>query len=149
MNKQQVWHKTHKSLMLPNCKCVKNKWVFKIKHNDVCWACLVTCRYSQVPGVDFSKNYSLEVNDITFCTLLLMVLHFSYLAKIVDIGNTFLYGDLEEEIYMECPHGISNKQKDVCIILKKCIYSLVQVARQYYKKAIKIFQEFGICRMQC
>ena len=32
MNKQQVWHKTSKTLMPPNQRCVKNKWVFKIKH---------------------------------------------------------------------------------------------------------------------
>ena len=33
MNKQQVWHKTTKSLMPPNRHCIKNKWVFKIKRN--------------------------------------------------------------------------------------------------------------------
>ena len=53
MSKQQLWHKTKKSLMPPNQRCVKNKWVFKIKHNSVYQACLVACGYSQVPGVDF------------------------------------------------------------------------------------------------
>ena len=33
MNKQQVWHKTGKILMPPTWGCVKNKLVFKIKHN--------------------------------------------------------------------------------------------------------------------
>ena len=36
-----------------------------------------------------------------------MVLHFGYLAKIVDVSTSFLYRDLEEEIYMECPQGMS------------------------------------------
>ena len=76
MNKQQVWQKTTKSLMPANRRCVKNKWVFKIKRNGMYWARLVACGYSQVPGIDFSENYSLVVNDVTFCIMLLMVLHF-------------------------------------------------------------------------
>ena len=35
MNKQQVWLKTSETLMPPNQWYVKNKWVFKIKHNGV------------------------------------------------------------------------------------------------------------------
>ena len=73
-------------------------------------ACCVACGYSQVPGVDFSENYSPVVNDITFCILLLTVLHFGYSTKIVNLETGFLYRDLEEEIYMECPQGMSNMQ---------------------------------------
>ena len=76
--------------------------------NSVYQACLVACRYSQVPGINFSENYSPVVNDITFRILLLMVLQFGYSAKIVDVETAFLYGDLEEEIYRECPQGMAN-----------------------------------------
>ena len=89
----------------------KNKWVFKIKCNSVYWVCLMACGYSQIPDVNFSKNYSPVVNDITFCILLLMVLHFGYSAKIVNIETVFLYRNREEEIYMECPKGMSNVKK--------------------------------------
>ena len=106
-------------------------------------ACLVACGYSQVPGVVFSENYSPVINDITFHILLLIVLHFGYLAKIVDVKTAFLYGDLEEEIYMECPQGMKGVKKDDCIILKKCIYGLIQAARQYYKKAVEILKSSG------
>ena len=126
MNEQQVWHKTSKSLMPPNCRCLKNKWVFKIKHNGMYHAHLVECGYSQVPGIDFLDNYSPVGNDVTFRILLLMVLHFSYLAEIVNIETVCLYSDLEEEIYMECPQGMSSIKKDDCIILNKCIYGLVE-----------------------
>ena len=61
----------------------------------------------------------------------------------VDIKTAFLYGDLEEEIYMECPQGMSDIGKDDCIIFNKCIYGLVQAARQYYKKAVKILKNLG------
>ena len=89
--------------MPPNPRCLKNKWVFKIKHNSVYWMCLIACRYSQVPEVNFSQNYSPVVNNMTFCVLLLMVLHFGYSAKIVDVETAFLYGDLEEESIWSTP----------------------------------------------
>ena len=129
--------------MPPNRQCVKNKWVFKIKCNGVYRVHLIACRYSQVLGIDFSENYSPVVNNITFCILLLMVLHFGYSAKIVDIKTAFLFGDLKEEIYMECPQGMANVKKDDCIILNKCIYGLVEAAHQYYKKAIEILKSSG------
>ena len=102
----------------------------------------MACRYSQLPGIDFSENYSWVVYDVTFCILLLMVLHFGYLAKIVNI-ETSLYRDMEEEIYMECSQGMSNMQKDNCVILNKWTYGLVQAARKYYKNAFKILMKLG------
>ena len=75
MNKQQVQHMSSKSLLSPNCRCVKNKCV-KIKCNGVYRACLIACRYSQIPVIDFSENFSLAVNDVNFCVILLVVLHF-------------------------------------------------------------------------
>ena len=129
--------------MPPNQRCVKNKWVFKIKCNGVYGVYLIVCGYSQVPGIDFSGNYSPVVNDLTFCVLLLMVLHFGYSAKIVDIETAFLYGDLKEEIYMECSQGKSNVKKDDCIILNKGFYGLVQAACQYFRKAVEILKSSG------
>ena len=112
MKKQQVWQKTSKTLMPPIQQCVENKWVFKIKRNCVYQACLVACMYSLVPDINFPENYSPVVNDITFHILLLMVLYFGYLAIVADVETAFLYGDLEEEIYMECPQGMANVKEE-------------------------------------
>ena len=117
MNKQQVWQKMLKSLKLPHCRCIKNKWVFNIKRNGVYQVHLVACGYSQIPGVNFCENYSPVVDDITFSILLLMVIHFRYSAKIVDVETAFHYRELEEEIYIECPQSMSDTEKDDCIIL--------------------------------
>ena len=53
--------------------------------------------------------------------MLLMIFHFGYWAIIVDIET-------------------ANVKKDDCVILNKCIYGLVQAARQCYKKAIEILK---------
>ena len=93
----------NKNLMLPNCRCIKNKSAFKIKCNGVYQAHLIICRYSQASGMDLSENYSPVVNDITFCFLLLVVIYFRYLANIVNVETTFLNGDLEKEISCGMP----------------------------------------------
>ena len=59
-----------------------------------------------------------------------MVIHYGLSAKIVNVETTFLYRDLEEEIYKECPQGMLNVGKDDCIIWKKYIYSLVQAVQR-------------------
>ena len=53
----------------------------------------------------------------------------------MDVKTAFLRGDLEEEIYMEQPEGfeVKGKQNPVCK-LKKSLYGLKQVLRQWYKK---------------
>ena len=67
---------------------------------------------------------------------------FGLSAKIVDVETAFLYGKLDEEIYMECPPGMKSKADEI-LILGQCIYGLVQSARQYHKKAVEILQKIG------
>ena len=42
------------------------RWVFKVKRNGVYHARLVAKGFSQIPGMDFTDNYSPVVNDVTF-----------------------------------------------------------------------------------
>jgi len=51
-------------------------------------------------------------------------------------------GELEEEIYMECPPGMG-ALPDECLRLLKCIYGLVQAARQFYKFWASIMVKLG------
>ena len=45
---------------------VRCRWVFKVKHNCVYHARLEAKGFSQIPGMDFTDNYSPVVNDVTF-----------------------------------------------------------------------------------
>ena len=71
------------------------------------------------------------------------MIYFGLEAKIVDVEMAFLYGELEEEIYMKCPQGMQDATKDDVLLLTACIYGSVQAARQYYKKVVKILKEIG------
>ena len=143
MDTRKVWTKIPKNEMPKDRRCVKCKWVFKIKRNGVHRARLVACGYSQVPGVDYTDNFAPVINDITFRILLIVVLLFGFETKIVDVETAFLHGELEEDIYMECPPGLEGCGKEDCLRLNKSIYGLVQGARQFWKKLVEILTDGG------
>jgi Reverse transcriptase (RNA-dependent DNA polymerase) len=61
---------------------------------------------------------------------------------VVDIETAFLHDNLNEEIYMHVPQGLSvgtNKK----LILQKTIYGLVQRARKFYEKLIEVLMLLG------
>ena len=61
-------------------------------------------------------------------------------AEIVDIETAFLYGNLEEEIFMKQPQGLkymeseSDTDNEHVLVLKQSIYGLVQAARKFFNK---------------
>ena len=70
-----------------NQRCVKSNRVFKIECNNTVCARLVDCGYSQIPGVDFTSNYSPVVNDVTFRLLHLAIIVFGLTGQIALRGH--------------------------------------------------------------
>ena len=75
-----------------------------------------------------------------------MWIKYGWEAEIIDIKTAFLYGNLEEEIYLKIPNGYekytSKKiDKNDCLILDQAIYGLVQAVRQFFKKMIKVLEK--------
>ena len=65
----------------------------------------------------------------------------------LDVKKPFLHGDLDEEIYMEQPHGFEAKGKEYIVcILNKCLYGLKQAPQQWYLKFNSFMHEHGYSR---
>ena len=144
MNQRGVWKKIYRRDMPPDRRCVKSKWVFKIKRNGTFRARLVACGYTQIPGIDFAENYAPVISDVTWRIMLVAMLIWNLEGILIDVECAFLEGDLEEEVYMECPEGLENSDKiKECLKLEKSIYGLVQSARQWWKKFVKILRQIG------
>jgi Reverse transcriptase (RNA-dependent DNA polymerase) len=137
-----VWQKIKKALVPKGHQCVKHKWVFDIKRNGVFRAQSVACGYSQVIGVDFTEVFSAVVHDVSFCLMIIMRMIFKRKAMIMHVEVAFLNGDLDEEIYMECPKGLEHEEEE-CLILLKALYGLVQAARQFFLKLCDIRKNIG------
>jgi hypothetical protein len=106
---------------------------------------LLTCGYSQIPGVDFKENFAPVVNDVSFRIILSAKLLWDLQASIVDVETAFLHGDLQEEIYMNFPKGMS-QDDDNCLLLKKTIYGLVQSSREFYNKLLSTLKSMGFTK---
>lgn len=53
----------------------------------------------------------------------------------MDVKTTFLHGQLEERVYMCQPEGCEEKgREDMVCLLKKFLYGLKQLPRQWYKR---------------
>ena len=144
MNNRNVWRNYKRHDLPHNRRCVKCKWVFKIKRNGVFRARLVACGYTQVPGIDFTENYAPVINDVTWRILIVAMLLWNLEGILIDVECAFLEGELEEEVYMNCPEGLEGVDDSIdCLRLNKSIYGLVQSARQWWKKFVKILRELG------
>jgi hypothetical protein len=143
MINRKVWTKIKRAKIPPGRRCVKHKWVFKIKRNGIHQARLVACGYSQIPGIDHDEVYAPVVNDVTYHIVLLCMLIWKVAGKIVDVETAFLHGDLDGiEIYMDCPQGLEHEPDD-CLLLNKTIYGLAQSARQFFKKLTTCLKSLG------
>lgn len=123
-------------------KTVKCKWVFKRKLaadgsvGDF-KARLVAKGYSQIAGVDYKETFAPVAQMNTVRALFAMVNQFNLELAQFDVKTAFLYGDLEETIYMDFPEGYPNPKNKVCKLVKS-LYGLKQSPRQWNLK----FKEF-------
>ena len=57
----------------------------------------------------------------------------------IDVKNTFFYGELNKDVFMNHPQGFVSKEftHHVCQ-LKKALYGLKQAPRAWYRKNLQI-----------
>ena len=140
MIERGVWRKTDRKKIPNNRRLIGKKWVFKIKRDGTYRARLVALGYSQIPGVDYTDNFAPVAHDVSFRIALARMMVEKLDSLVMDVETAFLYGDIEEEIFMKSPIGMEEidpgSSPEDCYQLKKGIYGLCQAARQFWKKFV-------------
>ena len=135
-----VWRKIDKVKIPENRRLIGNKWVFKIKIDGTYRARLVALGYSQIPGVDYTDNFAPVAHDVSFRIALARMMVEKLDSLVMDVETAFLYGDIEEEMFMKSPVGMEEidpgSSPEDCYQLKKGIYGLCQAAKQFWKKFV-------------
>ncbi|KAK4388589.1 Retrovirus-related Pol polyprotein from transposon TNT 1-94 [Sesamum angolense] len=147
---------TWKHVEVPhNADVVACRWVFTLKFLvdgtlERYKAHLVAKGFTQTYGLDYFEIFSPVAHLNSIRVLFSFTVNLNLLMYKMDIKNAFLYGDLNETIYMEQPPGYvaqGEKQRTVCK-LKKAIYGLKQSPRAWFDKFSRIIGEFDSSHCQ-
>jgi len=139
-----------------NRRAIQCKWVFKKKYDTLgnvqrFKARLVAKGYSQRSGIDYKETFS-PVVRMDSTRLLLAIAAERDLEMIhFDIKTAFLYGKIEEEVYMTQPEGFTTGDKRVCRLIKS-LYGLKQAPRAWnvcFTKFLKQFQLEPLVKDSC
>ena len=129
-------------------KIIKNRWVFDQKTDGRKKAQLVAKGFSQVEGVDYDEIFSPVVHFETVRMMLALAALEDWHITGLDVKTAFLYGELDEELYMEQPEGFKAKgQENKVLRLKRAIYGLKQAALAWWKALDKSMAAMGCKRL--
>uniref|UniRef100_A0A2N9G9W6 Reverse transcriptase Ty1/copia-type domain-containing protein n=2 Tax=Fagus sylvatica TaxID=28930 RepID=A0A2N9G9W6_FAGSY len=122
------------------------KWVFVRKRNEKneiirYKARLVAQGFSQRPGIDYEETYSPVMDAITFRFLISLVVTENLDMRLMDVVTAYLYGSLDNDIYMKIPEGYkmpeaynSKSRNMYSIKLQRSLYGLKQSGRMWYNR---------------
>jgi hypothetical protein len=130
------------------------KWVFKIKYNsqnvpERYKARLVAKGFDQEEGIDYKETFSPVVKVQSIRLLLAISVNEGLFVHHVDISTAFLYGILDEDVYIEPPQGLRKKlEQNQVLKLNKALYGLKQASRSWNKTIVSFFQELNLKQLQ-
>ena len=94
MIRRGVWQHLQKNTIPENRRLIGAKWVFKVKHGGTYRARCVALGYPQIPGVDYTENFSPVVNNVTLREALIIILQKRWSRRNLEVETEFLDGDL-------------------------------------------------------
>ncbi|GJW09074.1 putative ribonuclease H-like domain-containing protein [Tanacetum coccineum] len=138
---------------LPNGKrAIGTKWVFRNKKDEKGIvlrnkARLVAQGYTQEEGIDYDEVFA-HVARIEAIRLFLAYASFmGFIVYQMDVKSAFLYGTIDEEVYVCQPPGFEDPQfPDKVYKVEKALYGLHQAPRAWYETLSTYLIENGFRR---
>ena len=151
LKENDTWSETK----LPDGKStIKTKWIFKIKRDcrnnpERFKARLVAKGYDQEKGRDYNETFSPVVKHQSFRLILAIAINENLLVHHIDISTAFLYGKIDEEVYIEPPDGLKDKFKEnVVLRLNKALYGLKQASRSWNKTLVNFLVQLNFKQLK-
>ena len=100
--------------------------------------------FKQIHGIDYDETFSPVAMVKSIRIFLAIVAYFDYEIWKMDVKTAFLYGSLEDDVYMIQPEGFVDPKfaKIVCKLLLS-IYRLKQASRRMNIHFDETIKEFG------
>ena len=126
------------------CKVINNCWVFNIKPNGCKHTHLIAKGFSQVEGIDFDQVFSPVIQFETVHLMLALASIKNWHIEGLDVWSAYLYGKLDEEIYMKQPEGFAVKWQEHKVLHLKCaLYSLKQGGLAWWETLNESMKDLG------
>ena len=133
----------HTKGLVPNTdvpRVFQCKWVFRTKSKedgslDKYKARLVAKGFQQTVGIDFSETFSPVVKAPTVRIVFTLAVSKGWDIQQIDINNSFLNGELQEDVYMSQLEGFVDPTRPSYVCkLWKALYGLKQAPRAWLDK---------------
>ena len=95
---------------------------------------LVILGNHQVAGIDYNETFAPVAKMVTARDFLAVAAAKEWELHQMDVHNAFLHGDLNEEVFMKLPPGLSVNHPGQACRLKKSLYGLRQAPRCWFSK---------------
>ncbi|CAL8130910.1 unnamed protein product [Prunus armeniaca] len=122
----------------PSQNLVGCKWVFRIKHHSDGFierykARLVAKGFHQHSGIDYTETFNPIIKPTIIRTILNLAISCGWSLRQLDVKNAFLYGFLQEDVYMSQPHGFIDPTRPSYVCkLHKALYGLKKAPRAWF-----------------
>ncbi|CAI7769334.1 unnamed protein product [Closterium sp. NIES-53] len=103
---------------------------------------LVIKGFQQREGIDFQEVFAPVAKAPTLRLFLAAAAICGWKVEQMDVKTAFLYGVVDEEIYMKQPEGCDDGSGRVCR-LNKAIYGLKQAPRCWYARLVEALEALG------
>ncbi|CAI7900049.1 unnamed protein product [Closterium sp. NIES-53] len=131
----------------PGRKALDSMWVLRMKTDaegrlERRKTRLVIKRFQQREGIDFQDVFAPVSIAPTLRLLLAAAAVCGWKVEQMDVKTAFLYGVVDEEIYMKQPEGYDDGSGRVCR-LNQAIYGLKQAPRCWYARLVEALEALG------
>ncbi|GKC73687.1 putative ribonuclease H-like domain-containing protein, partial [Tanacetum coccineum] len=133
-------------------KAIGTKWVFKNKKDQRGIvvrnkARLVALGYRQEEGVDYDEVFALVARIEVIRLFLTYASYMDFTVYQMDLKSAFLYGTIEEEVYVSQPPGFMDPEFPNRVYkVEKALYGLHQAPRAWYETLSSYLLENGFKR---
>jgi len=146
IQENDVWEVYDSSELPAGRKAIGSRWVFTIKVNadgsvERYKARLVCKGFSQISGIDYDETFAPVTRYDSLRLVVALAAKTNLSLHQLDIKTAFLYGELDEEIWMSPPPGLGLKGK--VLRLKKALYGLKQAPLKWYEKLTRTLSTIG------
>jgi len=151
LEKNYTWDVIDDSALPRGRRPLTSKYVFKKKtlfdsktglYRYKYKARMVARGFQQKEGIDYDETFATVVKAPSYRILMAMAGSLGWTVYLMDVKTAFLHGDLDVEIYIRPPVGMTLPKGKV-LRLRKALYGLKQSPRQWYFKLTQTLTRLG------